>query len=414
MADNRDRTNLSPFQQELPAEEAQTLANTVRSLVAPDMTIESIQTTRDQRQGAVLVHGRLQKPSHELFPRWLRELNARGYTPMLRRREGEALDQNDVTLQVFAGVAPQSRSNPWINLVLFIITVISTLWVGALSELPASIQGDLGATLLPQNLLRGWPFALTLLGILTAHEFGHYFAARYHKVAVTLPYFLPMPFGFGTLGAFIRLKEPVPDQRKLFDIGVAGPLAGVVLAIPLLFIGLRSTPIGTLPVGQPYMLEGNSILYYTAKVYTFGRPLPDPVTGEDVMMDQAPVAWGAWIGLLVTALNLLPVGQLDGGHTVFALFGKKARYINMAAIGAMTFFALAGLEQVQRFAPVLATVGYSGWFVWLALIFFVIRPFHPPALDDVTELDPTRRLIGYLVVLLFILTFVPVPFRQFF
>jgi membrane-associated protease RseP (regulator of RpoE activity) len=255
---------------------------------------------------------------------------------------------------------------------------------------------------------------LTLLGILTAHEFGHYFAARYHKVAVTLPFFIPMPLGFGTLGAFIRLKEPVPDQRKLFDIGVAGPLAGVVLAIPLLFIGLRSTPTDTLPVGQPYMLEGNSILYYTAKLYTFGRPLPDPVTGEDVMMDQGPVAWGAWIGLLVTALNLLPVGQLDGGHTVFALFGKKARYINQAALGAMAFFAVAGLGAVQQFVPFLETVGYSGWFVWLALIFFVIGPYHPPALDDVTELDPRRRLVGYLVILIFILTFVPVPFRQFF
>jgi membrane-associated protease RseP (regulator of RpoE activity) len=413
MAENTDRRNQPPFFRELPAEEAQLLANTVRTLVADDLAIESIQTMRDQRQGSVLVHGRLRKPSHEVFTRWLRELNAKGYTPMLRRRDGGS-DKNDVSLQVLAGVVPKERSNPWINLVLFVVTVLSTLWVGSLSQMPTAAQGDLSATFLPQNLVRGWPFALTLLGILTAHEFGHYFAARYHKVAVTLPFFIPMPLGFGTLGAFIRLKEPVPDQRKLFDIGVAGPLAGVVLAIPLLFIGLRSTPTDTLPVGQPYMLEGNSILYYTAKLYTFGRPLPDPVTGEDVMMDQGPVAWGAWIGLLVTALNLLPVGQLDGGHTVFALFGKKARYINQAALGAMAFFAVAGLGAVQQFVPFLETVGYSGWFVWLALIFFVIGPYHPPALDDVTELDPRRRLVGYLVILIFILTFVPVPFRQFF
>ncbi|MCB0081166.1 MAG: site-2 protease family protein, partial [Caldilineaceae bacterium] len=287
MTENREQQNHASFLRELPAEEAQQLAATVRTLVADDMTIEAIQTTRDQRQGSVVVHGRLRKPSYEVFSRWLVELNKRGYTPMLRpRREtlsevtGHAspVDEDEVSLQILAGVAPKEASNPWINLVLFVITVVSTLWVGALSELPDVAQLDLGATLLPQNLIQGWPFALTLLGILTAHEFGHYFAARYHKVAVTLPYFIPMPLGFGTLGAFIRLKEPVPDRRKLFDIGVAGQLAGLVLAIPLLFIGLRYTPIGTVPAGQPYMLEGNSILYYAAKTFTFGRPLPDPVT----------------------------------------------------------------------------------------------------------------------------------------
>lgn len=433
MAEQTEQQAHPFFSRELSAEESQQLAYLVRTIVADDMSIESVQTTRDQRQGAVIVHGRLRKPSHEVFTRWLRELNARGYTPVLRPR-GEMLtadgatagtaphpinhqrgeDENEVSLQILAGVVPKQRSNPWINLILFIVTVISTLWVGALSALPAAVRVDLGATLLPQNLIQGWPFAVTLLGILTAHEFGHYFAARYHNVAVTLPYFIPMPLGFGTLGAFIRLKEPVPDRRKLFDIGVAGPLAGVVLAIPLLFFGLQRTPIGTLPVGQPYMLEGNSILYYTAKVVTFGRPLPDPETGEDVMMDQAPIAWGAWIGLLVTALNLLPVGQLDGGHTVFALFGKKARYINMTAMGLMALFAVAGLPAVQAYVPALANVGYTGWFVWLALIFFIVRPYHPPALDDVTKLDQTRRLIGYLVILLFILTFIPVPFREFY
>ena len=113
----------------------------------------------------------------------------------------------------------------------------------------------------PRFLLSGLPFAATLLGILAAHEFGHYFAARYHKVAVTLPYFIPMPLTFGTLGAFIQLKEPVPDRRKLFDIGVAGPLAGLVLAVPLLFFGLSTSVMGQLPAEGGYMMEGNSIFY---------------------------------------------------------------------------------------------------------------------------------------------------------
>ena len=354
MTENKNELPSQPFR-ELPAAEAQDLAAMVRTLVANEMEIESIQTTRDQRQGAVMVQGRLLKPSHELFPRWLAELNARGFTPMLRPRPDR--DAQEVTLQVLGGVAPKKRSNPWINIILFIVTAISTLWVGSLSSGSGIEVNEAIDLFRPENIIRGWPFALTLLGILGAHEFGHYFAARYHKVAVTLPYFIPMPFGFGTLGAFIRLKEPVPDRRKLFDIGVAGPLAGLVLAIPLLFYGLSTSPM-TVPVPtEGSWVEGNSVLYYYAKIYTFGKPLPDVLTGEDVIMNQVTTA--AWIGLLVTALNLLPVGQLDGGHTVFALFGEKARYINLATLAAMAVFAVSGLEFVQGYLPWLRAVGYT-------------------------------------------------------
>ena len=406
MTENKNELPSQPFR-ELPAAEAQDLAAMVRTLVANEMEIESIQTTRDQRQGAVMVQGRLLKPSHELFPRWLAELNARGFTPMLRPRPDR--DAQEVTLQVLGGVAPKKRSNPWINIILFIVTAISTLWVGSLSSGSGIEVNEAIDLFRPENIIRGWPFALTLLGILGAHEFGHYFAARYHKVAVTLPYFIPMPFGFGTLGAFIRLKEPVPDRRKLFDIGVAGPLAGLVLAIPLLFYGLSTSPM-TVPVPtEGSWVEGNSVLYYYAKIYTFGKPLPDVLTGEDVIMNQVTTA--AWIGLLVTALNLLPVGQLDGGHTVFALFGEKARYINLATLAAMAVFAVSGLEFVQGYLPWLRAVGYTGWFIWLGLIFFLIGPHHPPALDDVSTLNRGRRLVGYLVILIFLLTFIPVPLR---
>ena len=262
---------------------------------------------------------------------------------------------------------------------------------------------------LPQNLIQGWPFTVTLLGILSAHEFGHYFAARYHKVAVTLPFFIPLPIGFGTLGAFIRLKEPVPDRRKLFDIGVAGPLAGLVLAIPLLILGLSTSPVDVPPPMPGIQVEGNSILYYVAKIAVFGKALPNPITGEDVFMNQ--VTFAAWIGLLVTALNLLPVGQLDGGHTVYALFGPLAKRVNQATIGGMAVLALAGLEPLQQVLPFLRQIGYAGWFLWLGLILFVLGPHHPPALDDVTQLDPRRRMVGYLVIACFILTFVPVPWR---
>ena len=297
----------------------------------------------------------------------------------------------------------------WINAVLFALTVVSTLFVGMLygdNGLVLETPWDL---LRPSNLIKGLPFAASLLGILAAHEFGHYFAARYHKVAVTLPYFIPMPLSFGTLGAFIQLKEPVPDRRKLFDIGVAGPLAGLAVALPLLFIGLATSPVLVPPPVPGAMIEGNSILYWLAKWLAYGKALPNPLTGEDVMMNQ--VLYAAWIGLLVTALNLLPVGQLDGGHTVFALFGKKARVFNLATVAIMLLFALASLEPVQRFLPMAGSVGFNGWFIWLFLIVFVIGIEHPPALDDVTQLDRRRRWLGYLVIAIFILTFVPVPMR---
>jgi membrane-associated protease RseP (regulator of RpoE activity) len=219
-----------------------------------------------------------------------------------------------------------------------------------------------------------------------------------------------MPLTFGTLGAFIQLKEPVPDRRKLFDIGVAGPLAGLVLAVPLLFYGLSTSVLGQLPAQGGYMLEGNSIFYYTAKLLVFGQGLPNFTTGADVMMNQ--VCYAAWIGLLVTALNLLPVGQLDGGHTVFAMFGEKARYINRVAVGILALFALASIGPVQRLLPALSGVAYGGWFIWLFLILFLIGVQHPPALDDVTRLDRRRWWIGVLVIIIFILIFVPVPMRE--
>ncbi len=387
------------------AADAQLLADEVRALVSRDLAIEAVQVNQDQaREGVVLVRGRLLRPSHEVFPRWLSELNRRGYTPILRP-EANADDQQ-VVLHVVAGVAPKSQPRAWINLLLFVLTVISTLFAGMLYGDSNLVINSASDFLRPQNLIQGWPFAATLLGILTAHEFGHYFAARYHRVAVTLPYFIPMPLGFGTLGAFIQLREPVPDRRKLFDIGVAGPLAGLVLAIPLLFVGLSTSQL-TPPITGG-MLEGNSIFYFFAKILVFGKQLPNPITGEDVLMNQ--VTFAAWIGLLVTALNLLPVGQLDGGHTVFALFGERAKIINRVTFALLVLLAVASLAPLQQIIPELQYIGYNGWFVWVLLIYFLIGLYHPPALDDVTQLDARRRWVGYLVVLIFVLIFVPVPF----
>ena len=406
MAEETNWAQLLPETGELTTN-VQNLTAEVQALVAGELAVESVMVGREpKRDGLVVLRGKLLRPSDELFSRWLTALNQRGYTPVLQPDEGSP---EQVILRVLPGVASKRTPNPWINLVLFVLTVLSTLYAGMfMGGTTLQLNGYIDL-IRPSNLIQGWPFALTLLAILTAHEFGHYFAARYHKVAVTLPFFLPMPLTFGTLGAFIQLREPVPDRRKLFDIGVAGPLAGLILTVPLLFYGLSTSPLDILKPAPGAMLEGNSIFYYAAKFLVFGQGLPNFATGVDVFMNQ--VTFAAWIGLLVTALNLLPVGQLDGGHTVFALFGKRARTINRAVLGVMAVLGVLGIPPLPQMFPFLQSIGYNGWLLWLGLIFFLIGPFHPPALDDVTQLDTRRRWIGYAVVVIFILIFVPVPMR---
>jgi membrane-associated protease RseP (regulator of RpoE activity) len=382
-----------------------TLTDKAKEIVRPELNIESVEVPVDPRmEGSLILHGRLMVHDGEFFSRWLDDFRQIGYTPVLRSDE----TQSDlVALHIMAGVPRKTMPRVWLNVLLFVVTFFSTLFVGSLYG--GAAVNSLGDLFRPTNLVRGLPFALTLLGILGAHEFGHYFAARYHRVAVSLPYFIPMPLGFGTLGAVIQMKEPVPDRRKLFDIAVSGPLAGLALAIPLLLVGLASSPV-TVPEPSPgAMLEGNSILYYYAKIAVFGKALPNPVTGEDVLMNQ--VTFAAWIGLLVTAINLLPVGQLDGGHAVYAVFGRYARYINIATLVFMTVLAVAGLPPLQQLLPALASFGYTGWFLWLAVLLALVGPFHPPALNDVSELGPNRRLLGYFIIFLFIVLFVPVPLR---
>jgi membrane-associated protease RseP (regulator of RpoE activity) len=265
-------------------------------------------------------------------------------------------------------------------------------------------------------------FAGTLLAILLAHEFGHYLAARYHRSAVTLPYFIPFPFSpFGTMGAFIQLKEPPKNKRILLDIGIAGPLAGLVIAIPLLFLGLHLSQTDRLPVflaqGQAISLEGNSILYLLMKFIVFGEWLPAPTnlvginpliywlryffTGQPVPYGAVdvllhPVAWAGWAGLLITALNLIPAGQLDGGHILYALFGKRSRII-------LPFVLVALI--------ILGTV-WSGWWLW-AFIIFLLGRSHAEPLDQITTLDSRRKALAVFGLVVFILVFTPIPLSVF-
>jgi membrane-associated protease RseP (regulator of RpoE activity) len=211
-------------------------------------------------------------------------------------------------------------------------------------------------------------------------------------VAVTLPYFIPMPLSFvGTFGAFIQLRSPVRNRNQLFDVGVAGPLAGLVITIPLLLIGLSLSTVQPLPTDEGYILEGNSLLYVGAKYLIHGQILPS--NGVDVFLH--PMAFAAWFGLLVTAFNLLPVGQLDGGHVVFTVIGNKMRYVGTLFVGILLIMGVAF---------------WQGWFVW-AILIFLLGVDHPPPLNDVTPLDGRRKWLAALTVVIFLLVFVPVPLR---
>ncbi len=283
----------------------------------------------------------------------------------------------------------------WPNVVLLICTVLSLMYVGMTIELG---RFDLTS---PFDLLYGWPYALGLMLILGAHELGHYFMARHHHVSVTLPYFIPMPLSpLGTMGAFIQLREPMRNRRVLLDIGAAGPIAGLIFAIPVLLIGLKTSPVHPLPEMDIFMLrarsvdyamEGNSILYAGAKLLVFGRFLPDGM--NDVTPNQ--LAWAGWTGLLVTALNLIPIGQLDGGHTIYSLLGERARMFYLPSL------ALLGVLSVLD----------QTWLIWLILLLLLGRIYATP-LDMITRLDRRRQIFAIFTLIVFILVFLPFPLQE--
>ncbi|HSM23752.1 MAG TPA: site-2 protease family protein [Anaerolineaceae bacterium] len=310
------------------------------------------------------------------------------------------------------------KSSPKTNIILFIITLFSVLITGGLFSTPTLPEKfNLDAILLMVS--NGWPFAVAILSILGAHEMGHYIAGRIHRVNVTLPYFIPLPIisPFGTMGAFINMKSIPKNKKQLFDIAIAGPLSGIVVAIPIIILGLSLSHVELLPpqipVDSGLQMEGNSLLYLGLKYLVFGELLPQPQSyeglhpiiywlryiftgkpfpfgGLDVMIH--PVAWAGWAGILVTSLNLIPIGQLDGGHILTAVFGKKARKT-------MPFFLL--LMGLLGFA-------WSGWWFWAFILIF-LGQIPSQMKDSITPLDPLRKKISILMLILFVLVFTPVP-----
>lgn len=316
-----------------------------------------------------------------------------------------------------APLAPPARRFPTLQVVLFATTVLTTVTVGiALSpqaEGLGSASGDLMA-LLPGALVEGLRFSAALLGILLVHELGHLVTARRHGVDATWPYFIPAPFGVGTLGAVIRIRSPIPTRRAALDIGASGPLAGFAVAIPILLWGLAHSEVQAgvggaqpfapapaamlwrlvhglpaLPPESAMLFFGDSLALQFAQRLVFG----DLPAGTEVLIH--PVGFAAWVGLLVTTLNLIPVGQLDGGHVAYALLGRR---------GART------VARVASWALLAAGLFLSwSWLVWWALTRFAVGLGHPPTVVQEPRLDGTRRLVALASLAVLVLTFVPVP-----
>ncbi len=283
----------------------------------------------------------------------------------------------------------------------------------------ALIHGGLFAACCATTCVYGGPaFAATLMGILLCHELGHYLVGRRRGVDVSLPYFIPLPpfITLGTLGAVIKMRTTIRDRNALFDVGASGPVAGLVVAVPLLVIGLMLSDVG--PATPDSMIEGPSILYIAIKLAVFGRWLP----GGGVDVQLHPMALAGWVGLLVTMINLMPIGQLDGGHIARAVLGQRHERlsgrlhlallaIGLAVGGVMLAMALAAGKDVVG-ALSYAKYGATPWGMWAAMLAWMRRQageYHPPVADE--PLDPARRRRAIAMLVVFCLIATPVPFR---
>jgi membrane-associated protease RseP (regulator of RpoE activity) len=292
---------------------------------------------------------------------------------------------------------PAAWRRTWRHVALFLLTILTTTLVGE-GHYQAFVNDFGGGVPLgvPSTWLHGLWYSVSILAILGAHEFGHYYACRYYRVDVSLPYFLPAPLPLtGTLGAFIRIRQPVPGKRELFDIGIAGPFAGFLVAVPVLLLGMSLSRVVALPPTTDGIVElGEPLLFQGAAWLVFGS-IPD---GYSINMH--PMGFAAWFGLLATALNLFPIGQLDGGHISYAVLGRKSTFVTLA-----TVLGLVGLSFLS-----------SSWIVWTVLTVVMLVAFgprHPRTLDEDVPLDRARIWLALAAVLILALCFTPAPIEPF-
>lgn len=272
---------------------------------------------------------------------------------------------------------------PFLHLALFVLTFFSTLIAGALFQKGVNIFNE------PQRILEGLPFSLTLMTILLSHELSHYFASKKHHTKATLPYFIPAPSLIGTFGAFIKMKSPIVTRKALIDIGAAGPIAGFLLSVIAVIVGLRYSSIVPVADTESILSLGDSLLFSLLSRLVIGVPPPS----YEILLH--PVAFAGWIGLFVTSLNLIPIGQLDGGHIAYAFLGERHKLISVILVGTLLL---------------LGFLSWEGWVFW-GVVMIVLGLRHPPVIYWEVPLDKRRKIVGVLSLIIFLLTFIPSPFK---
>jgi membrane-associated protease RseP (regulator of RpoE activity) len=357
--------------------EIQNQIRAIREALQDILEISAIYHTRRE----IFIQGRLYSGTYPFSASddWKRiitdRLSSLGFSVDFDRNE------NQVVLHIIRPEYKSQEPFPWTNLILFLLTVFTTFAAGAMMKGENFISN-------PLLILNGWSFAVPLLLILLCHEFGHYIESKKSGIKVTLPYFIPGPTILGTFGAVIRSKSPFKNRKNLLDVGAAGPIAGFVVAVVMVILGLSySQVVETVPQGS--ITLGDSLIF---KLLSF-LVLKDIPEGHEVLL--SPTAFAGWAGILVTMLNLLPIGQLDGGHIIYALLGKRQKTI--------------ALITVLVLIP-LGVFLWPGWLVWVILI-LIIKLGHPPTLNDQIPLDRKRRIIGWTAMFIFILSFTPVPIK---
>jgi len=310
----------------------------------------------------------------------------------------------------------QKKERPLLHIGLFIVTFITTT-ISGVQWISAS-----GGPYELSELLIGLPYSISILLIISFHEFGHYFAAMYHKVKATLPFYIPFPpipymINFGTMGAVIRTRTRINSKQAMFDIGVAGPITGFVVCLIILIYGFLNVP------GVNYILhihpdyfdpnygkEGLNLVFGDSILFSFLRWIfvqPNQFFPPMSEIYHYPYLCTGWFGLFITSMNMIPVGQLDGGHISYAMFGDKNHYkISVIAFVIMFVFGILGL--IDSMLEFNYGIGWSGWLFWSLILFFIIRLKHPPV-PDTSELDSRRKLIGCLAYFIFIISFSPTP-----
>jgi membrane-associated protease RseP (regulator of RpoE activity) len=310
----------------------------------------------------------------------------------------------------------QKKERPLLHLGLFIITFITTTIAGVQWASASGGPYELS------ELLTGLPYSISILLIITFHEFGHYFAAVYHKVKATLPFYIPFPpipylINFGTMGAVIRTRTRIQSKKAMFDIGVTGPIAGFLVTIAILIYGFLNVP------GVEYLLsihpdyfeptygkEGYALVFGDSLLFSFLKEIfvkPGQFFPPMSEIYHYPYLCVGWFGLFITSMNMIPVGQLDGGHISFAMFGEQTHYkISVVAFTIMFVFGVLGFA--DSFMELNYGIGWSGWLFWSLILYFIIKLKHPPVFDA-TQLDPRRMLVGYFSFFIFLVSFSPLP-----